>query len=109
MPSPWFFAQALKDKRREKRCGCFLPGTATRYNAPPMFDRRYFVYIVQSASRRALYIGFTNLLIMRVIEHRMSEYSGSFTSKYRAWRLMYYEECGDAEAAKDPERQLKGW
>ena len=74
-----------------------------------MFDRRYFVYMLQSSSRRALYIGFTNLIIMRTIEHRTSKYPGSFTSKYRAWRLVYYEEYGDAEAAKDRERQLKGW
>ena len=33
----------------------------------------------------------------------------SFTAKYRAWRLVYYEEYGDAEAAHDRERQLKGW
>ena len=46
---------------------------------------------------------------MRVIEHRTSKYRGSFTSKYRARRLVYYEEYGDAEAAKDRERQLKGW
>jgi putative endonuclease len=74
-----------------------------------MFDRRYFVYMLQSSSRRALYIGFTNLIIMRTIEHRTSKYPDSFTSKYRAWRLVYYEEYGDAEAAKDRERQLKGW
>jgi predicted GIY-YIG superfamily endonuclease len=46
------------------------------------FDRRYFVYMVQSSSRRALYIGFTNFLIMRVIEHRTSKYPSSFTAKY---------------------------
>jgi putative endonuclease len=74
-----------------------------------MFDRRYFVYMVQSSSRRALYIGFTNFLIMRVIEHRTSKYPSSFTAKYLAWRLVYYEEYGDAEAAHDRERQLKGW
>jgi putative endonuclease len=61
-----------------------------------MFDRRYFVYMLQSSSRRALYIGFTNFLIARTIEHRTRKYAGSFTSKYRAWRLVYYEEYGDA-------------
>ena len=74
-----------------------------------MLDRRYFVYMLQSSSRRALYIGFTNFLIARNIEHRTRKYPGSFIAKYRAWRLVYYEEYGDAEAAKDRERQLKGW
>ena len=74
-----------------------------------MFDRRYFVYMLQSSSRRALYIGFTNFLIARAIEHFTSKYPGSFTARYRAWRLVYYEEFGHADAAKDRERQLKGW
>ena len=74
-----------------------------------MFERRYFVYMLQSASRRALYIGFANFLIGRTMEHRTGKYSGSFTERYRVWRLVYYEEYGDVEAAKDRERQLKGW
>jgi putative endonuclease len=74
-----------------------------------MFDRRYFVYMLQSVSLRALYIGMTNFLIMRVIEHRTRKYPNSFSARYRTWRLMYYEEFGDADAALDRERQLKGW
>ena len=74
-----------------------------------MLDRRYFVYMLQSTSRRALYIGFTDFLIGRTIEHRVSKYPGSFSAKYRTWRLVYYEEFGDADAAKNRELQLKGW
>jgi putative endonuclease len=74
-----------------------------------MLERLYFVYMLQSSSRRALYIGFTNFLIARLIEHRTREYPESFTAKYRAWRLVYYEEYGDAESAHERERQLKGW
>ncbi|HET9741868.1 MAG TPA: GIY-YIG nuclease family protein [Terriglobales bacterium] len=74
-----------------------------------MSDRRYFVYMLQSLSRHALYIGLTNLLTARVIEHRSGKYPGSFSAKYRTWRLVYYEEFSDAEAAWDRERQVKGW
>ena len=73
-----------------------------------MFDA-YFVYILQSTSRRALYIGFTKCLISRVIEHRARRHPNSFTAKYRTWRLVYYEEFGDSAAAFARERQLKGW
>ena len=73
-----------------------------------MFDS-YFVYILQSTSRRALYIGFTKCLISRVIEHRARRHPNSFTAKYRTWRLVYYEEFGDSAAAFARERQLKGW
>ena len=74
-----------------------------------MFDRRYFVYMLQSVSRRVLYIGFKNFLIARVLEHRTRRYANAFTAKYRTWRLVYFEEFGDAEAAHLREKQLKGW
>jgi hypothetical protein len=51
----------------------FLLLRETSYNRDPMLER-YFVYMAQSASRRAVYIGFTNILIMRVIEHRVGRY-----------------------------------
>ena len=73
-----------------------------------MFDL-YFVYILQSTSRRALYIGFTKCLVSRVLEHRTRTHPNSFSSKYRTWRLVYYEEFGDSAAAFARERQLKGW
>jgi putative endonuclease len=74
-----------------------------------MFDRIYFVYILQSTSRRAFYIGFTNFLIGRVIEHRTRKHANSFSAKYRTWRLVYHEEFSDSGAAFARERQLKGW
>ncbi|HET9743639.1 MAG TPA: GIY-YIG nuclease family protein [Terriglobales bacterium] len=74
-----------------------------------MSDPRFFVYMLQSTSRHALYIGLTNLLTARVVEHRGHKYPDSFSAKYRTWRLVYYEEFSDAEAAFDRERQLKGW
>ena len=73
-----------------------------------MFDL-YSVYILQSVSRRTLYIGFTKLLIARVLEHRTRRHPKSFSAKYRTWRLVYYEEFGDSAAAFARERQLKGW
>ena len=73
-----------------------------------MFDL-YSVYILQSTSRRTLYIGFTKLLIGRVLEHRTRKHPDSFSAKYRTWRLVYYEEFGDSATAFARERQLKGW
>ena len=73
-----------------------------------MFDL-YSVYILQSVSRHTLYIGFTKLLIARVLEHRTRKHSNSFSAKYRTWRLVYYEDFADSAAAFARERQLKGW
>ena len=78
------------------------------YNPDRMFDV-YSVYILQSTSRHALYIGFTKCLVSRVIEHRARSHPKSFTAQYRTWRLVYYEEFGDSGAAFARERQLKGW
>jgi putative endonuclease len=102
-------ARFLQRGRPESKDLMFLPDNAHALQSAAMFDRRYFVYMLQSVSRRALYIGMTNFLIMRVIEHRTRKYPNSFSAKYRMWRLVYYEELGDAGAALDRERQLKGW
>jgi predicted GIY-YIG superfamily endonuclease len=37
-------------------------------------EHRYFVYIMQSSSRRALYIGMTNNLHRRVFQHKTQEF-----------------------------------
>ena len=67
----------------------------------------YFVYIVASKSRR-LYIGVTNHLERRVFEHK-SKLVECFTTKYNIDRLVYFAETGDAVAAIEREKQLKGW
>jgi len=53
-------------------------------------EHRYYVYIMQSSSRRALYIGLTNNLHRRVFQHKTQEYEG-FSDDYDAFRLVYWE------------------
>ena len=74
-----------------------------------MRDYRFFVYMLNSSSRRALYTGMTNFLIGRVNEHRSQNDKRSFASQYRAYRLVYYEEFADVEACIRREKQIKGW
>jgi putative endonuclease len=50
--------------------------------------------MVQSASRRALYIGMTSKLIQRVFQHKTHEFEG-FTGSYNAVRLVYWESFDD--------------
>ncbi len=71
-------------------------------------EHRYYVYMMQSSSRRALYIGLTRNLERRVWEHKHSRIE-RFTSQYNAHRLVYYEEFHDVRAAIYREKQLKGW
>jgi len=69
-------------------------------------DYKYFVYMLNSSSRRVLYTGITNALVRR---HRHSPRPSSFTTKYRALRLVYYEEYSSVNAAIAREKQIKGW
>jgi len=70
-------------------------------------QRRYFVYILSSVTKR-LYIGITNDLERRVVQHKRRELEG-FTSRYGIDQLVYYEETDDVYAAISREKQLKGW
>ena len=71
-------------------------------------EYRFYVYIVQSASRRALYIGMTNNLRKRVWQHRNHSFEG-FTDDYNATRLVYWESFDDVHKAISREKQLKRW
>jgi len=74
-----------------------------------MRDYRFFVYMLNSSSRRALYTGMTNCVIARINLHRSQKDNGSFTAQYRAYRLVYYEEFADVKACIRREKEIKGW
>lgn len=69
--------------------------------------KSYFVYILGSRTG-TLYIGITNNLESRVLQHKKKIHSG-FTKRYDVDRLLYYEETNDVKAALAREKQLKGW
>jgi putative endonuclease len=68
----------------------------------------YYVYMMQSSSRRALYIGVTNSLERRIHQPKTGAFEG-FTADYHACRLVYFERYGDIRDAIAREKQLKGW
>jgi putative endonuclease len=68
----------------------------------------YYVYMMQSASRRAIYIGMTNNLRKRVWQHKNHAHEG-FTDDYNCTRLVYWESFDDVATAIDREKQLKRW
>ena len=71
-------------------------------------EHRYYVYMMQSSSRRALYIGMTNNLHRRVFQHKTQEFEG-FTDSYDAVRLVYWESFDEVHQAIAREKQLKNW
>jgi putative endonuclease len=85
-------------------CGGANESTITR--EPPQPMKRFFIYILASASR-TLYIGMTNDLERRVREHRSKQ--GGFTARYSVTALVYWEEYADPRDAIAREKYLKGW
>jgi putative endonuclease len=69
--------------------------------------RQPVVYIMASATGRALYIGITTDLSRRLSEHRAGQVT--HTAKYRISRLIFVEPHDTAPDAIAREKQLKGW
>ena len=68
----------------------------------------YVVYIITNKPRGTLYIGFTNNLKRRMIEHKLGLVEG-FTKKYDLKRLVHVEQFEYVKNAIGREKQLKRW
>ena len=73
-----------------------------------MSTRDYFVYILTNNSKDVLYVGVTNNLGRRLVEHKQHLVEG-FTDEYNVTKLVYYERSGSVTDAIAREKQLKGW
>ena len=73
-----------------------------------MRDHNYYVYIITNKHRTTLYIGMTNDLGRRVLEHENGETVG-FTQRYQLNRLVWFGYFSDVTAAIAREKELKGW
>jgi len=56
-----------------------------------------------------LYIGVTSNLPKRIWEHKQNKDSQSFTARYKAHKLVYYEFAECMEGAIMREKQIKAW
>ena len=67
----------------------------------------FYVYIIYSASSDKFYVGHTDNVRHRVIEHNTSERK-TFTSKHRPWELKVYFEAGESRGdAMKIEKSIK--
>lgn len=72
----------------------------------------YYVYILTNKNKTVLYVGLTNDLHRRLIEHEQSSTtanSKSFTGKYNVHFLIYYETFGHISDAIAREKEIKDW
>jgi putative endonuclease len=69
--------------------------------------KSYCVYIMTGGSG-VLYIGVTNDLERRIVEHKKRAVPG-FPARYNLTKLVYFEVFQDVRAAIAREKELKGW
>src|SRR5215471_16848371 len=58
---------------------------------------------------RRLYVGFTDNIVNRTVEHKEKFFPNSFTAQYVFDMLVYYEEYSTVIRAKMREKAIKGW
>ncbi|GHS98110.1 endonuclease [Bacteroidia bacterium] len=68
-----------------------------------------FIYIMTNKNKTTLYIGVTNDLQRRVLEHKNHLNKKSFTALYNLDSCVYYEYYPSIERAIERETQLKKW
>ncbi len=69
-------------------------------------ERKGYVYFMTNTSNKVLYVGVTDSLKRRALEH--AEGGGSFfTHKYHCTKLVYFETFPDIEQAIAREKQIK--
>ena len=70
--------------------------------------KEYWVYITSNKNRTVFYVGMTNNLVRRITEHK-ERLTPSFTKRYNADELLYYESFPMPSQAISREKQLKNW
>jgi putative endonuclease len=70
-------------------------------------EKEGFVYIMSNKNRTTLYIGVTNDLEVRVLQHKAG--LSAFTKKYNLFDLIYFERILGMQDAIAREKQLKNW
>ncbi len=66
------------------------------------------VYIMSSNNDRAIYIGVTSQLKQRIWQHKNNVVQG-FSSKYKTYKLVFFEMHRDMNSAFLREKRLKKW
>lgn len=77
-----------------------------------VFKTQYSIYILTNYTKTVLYIGITNNLQQRLIEHYLEKdnpFSNAFTSLYNVIYLVYYEDYDYVNDAIAREKEIKKW
>ena len=70
----------------------------------------YFVYILTNPKKTVLYVGITNDLERRLLEHKENRGKREiFAGRFYCYQLLHYEHYSDSITAISREKELKGW
>ncbi|MBO6620275.1 MAG: GIY-YIG nuclease family protein [Balneola sp.] len=70
----------------------------------------YYVYITTNSSKTTLYVGMTNDIPSRILEHGLNAGNPeTFAGKYHCFNLLYYEEFQYVNDAIAREKEIKKW
>ena len=70
--------------------------------------KTYYTYILSNKNRTVLYVGYTENIKTRLIQHKNGKGS-VFTKKYNVFDLIHLETFEMKKEAKQREKQLKNW
>jgi putative endonuclease len=70
-------------------------------------EKYYYIYIMASKKNGTLYVGMTDDIIRRNMEHKLKKYDG-FTARNNVDNLVYFQKEPDLNAAFELEKKLKG-
>ncbi len=75
-----------------------------------MPHHQYYVYILTNQNKTVLYTGVTNNLKERILQHYQNRLTNnSFSGKYSAYYLLFYEGHQYINNAIAREKEIKGW
>ena len=71
---------------------------------------KFYTYITTNPNQDALYVGMTNNLEQRIIEHYLERGTpGTHSGKYYCYNLVFYEVYKYVNAAIAREKEIKKW
>ena len=71
-------------------------------------EYKFYIYILINYPKTVLYVGFTNNIIRRIIEHK-NDLGCKFTRRYKLKYLIYFEECENVYSMMEREKEIKKW
>lgn len=74
-----------------------------------MKEYNFYVYILANKRNGILYVGITNNILTRILQHKQKLKKECFTAKYGVDKLVYYEIYGYIQDAIAREKQVKVW